>query len=554
MGGTGWGGYHLAVVVTRGPRPQSVVTEVVVTGFCLLAWLSMLRSEAPGPALGIGLAMTLPLFVRRRYPFPAFAVVAGAALAQWAAGPPAAGGRPDGVDRALHGGGLGPTPSRDLDRRGRHDGWGGAGRVAVARRPRPPGSRRTPGGDPARGGPRQRCAAPVERTSPASRSGRSGSSASATRWPRSRSPRSGPASPGELHDVVAHSLSVMVAQADGASYVIETDPDRARRAMVTVADTGRDALSEMRRLLGVLRPDRRRRPTWPPQPGVDAIPALVDRVRGAGLPVELAGRWRHRDDARRAWSWRPTGSCRRRSRTRSSTAAPGASAQVSLRLQRRRARGARRGRRRRDPPARRGRARPRPRRHARAGGHVRRQPPVGPRRRRRVTRSSPPSRSTPRPHDHPRDARRRPGAAAGRLPHGAGRPADIEVVGEAEDGADAVRLLGDIAVDVVLMDVRMPGMDGVDATRRDLSPLARRASGADPDHLRPRRVRLRGPPGRGQRLPPEGRAPAGAGGCDPGHRVRRCRGRPDRSPGGCSTASSMPLPRRSPWPTRCSRR
>lgn len=91
----------------------------------------------------------------------------------------------------------------------------------------------------------------------------------------------------DLHDVVAHSLTVMVAQADGASYIADTDPGRARDAMTTVAETGRTALVEMRRLLGVLGSapaggDRA------PQPGLDAIPALVDAVRAAGLPVTLS--------------------------------------------------------------------------------------------------------------------------------------------------------------------------------------------------------------------------------------------------------------------------
>jgi signal transduction histidine kinase len=90
----------------------------------------------------------------------------------------------------------------------------------------------------------------------------------------------------ELHDVVAHSLSVMVAQADGASYIVGSDPLRARQAMTTVADTGRAAMTEMRRLLGVLRPTDRGSDLVP-QPGVHEIPELVAQVRGAGLPVDF---------------------------------------------------------------------------------------------------------------------------------------------------------------------------------------------------------------------------------------------------------------------------
>jgi signal transduction histidine kinase len=81
----------------------------------------------------------------------------------------------------------------------------------------------------------------------------------------------------ELHDVVAHSLAVMVAQADGGRYAGREDPDAASRALAQIADTGRDALAQMRRLLGVLRAAEQ---------GGD-LPGLVRRLAGAGLPVEL---------------------------------------------------------------------------------------------------------------------------------------------------------------------------------------------------------------------------------------------------------------------------
>jgi signal transduction histidine kinase len=90
----------------------------------------------------------------------------------------------------------------------------------------------------------------------------------------------------EMHDVIAHSISVMVIQADGASYAIDTDAARAKRAMRAIGDTGRSALTEMRRMLGVLR-EGDGKAALAPQPGVDELPHLVEQIRSTGLPVEL---------------------------------------------------------------------------------------------------------------------------------------------------------------------------------------------------------------------------------------------------------------------------
>lgn len=90
----------------------------------------------------------------------------------------------------------------------------------------------------------------------------------------------------EMHDVVAHGLSVMIAQAQGAAYIARTSTDRAVGAMQTVADTGRQALAEMRHLLGVLRDDDDP-PALTPQPGAADVPTLVAQMRDAGLPVRL---------------------------------------------------------------------------------------------------------------------------------------------------------------------------------------------------------------------------------------------------------------------------
>ncbi len=89
----------------------------------------------------------------------------------------------------------------------------------------------------------------------------------------------------EMHDVVAHSLSVVIAQADGGRYAGRTDPEAATGALEAIAATGRQALTDMRALLGVLREDGGEE--YAPQPDVAAIPGLVDDVRTSGLDVDL---------------------------------------------------------------------------------------------------------------------------------------------------------------------------------------------------------------------------------------------------------------------------
>jgi signal transduction histidine kinase len=91
----------------------------------------------------------------------------------------------------------------------------------------------------------------------------------------------------ELHDVIAHSLSVIVVQADGAAAGAEQRPGAAVAALRTIGDTGRDALAQMRRLLGVLRGDERA-PDMAPQPGAAELGALLAQVVRAGLPAALS--------------------------------------------------------------------------------------------------------------------------------------------------------------------------------------------------------------------------------------------------------------------------
>ena len=90
----------------------------------------------------------------------------------------------------------------------------------------------------------------------------------------------------ELHDVIAHNVSVMVVQADGASYALRSEPERASQALAAISSTGRQALAEMRRLLGVLRSGDSGA-GLAPQPGLEQLRELLDQARAAGLSVAL---------------------------------------------------------------------------------------------------------------------------------------------------------------------------------------------------------------------------------------------------------------------------
>ncbi len=90
----------------------------------------------------------------------------------------------------------------------------------------------------------------------------------------------------EMHDIVAHNLSVMIALADGAAFAARGRPAEAEAAARQVSSTGRQALTEMRRLLGVLRGDEQAA-MRAPQPGLDQFDYLLTQVRAAGLPVSL---------------------------------------------------------------------------------------------------------------------------------------------------------------------------------------------------------------------------------------------------------------------------
>jgi signal transduction histidine kinase len=92
----------------------------------------------------------------------------------------------------------------------------------------------------------------------------------------------------ELHDVVAHSVSVMVVQAGAARRSVAGNPDQATAALTQIEDTGRQALAEMRRLLGLLRDGKDGAAALDPQPSLAHLDALLAATREAGLPVELA--------------------------------------------------------------------------------------------------------------------------------------------------------------------------------------------------------------------------------------------------------------------------
>jgi signal transduction histidine kinase len=103
----------------------------------------------------------------------------------------------------------------------------------------------------------------------------------------------------DMHDVVAHNLTVMVVQADGAAFALDTSPQQARQALSAISATGRRALAEMRSLLGVLRdsadpaslapaslaPASLAPASLAPQPGLEQLDELLDQARAAGLPV-----------------------------------------------------------------------------------------------------------------------------------------------------------------------------------------------------------------------------------------------------------------------------
>ncbi|WP_327355085.1 sensor histidine kinase [Streptomyces sp. NBC_01304] len=89
----------------------------------------------------------------------------------------------------------------------------------------------------------------------------------------------------EMHDIIGHNLSVITGLADGGAYAAKKNPERAGQALHAISTTSREALAELRRLLGVLRDDESGSAELAPQPGYADLNTLVDGVRSAGLPI-----------------------------------------------------------------------------------------------------------------------------------------------------------------------------------------------------------------------------------------------------------------------------
>lgn len=88
----------------------------------------------------------------------------------------------------------------------------------------------------------------------------------------------------EMHDILSHAVSIMIVQAEAGPVAVRRAPERAEAAFDAIAETGRDAMTQLRTMLGVLRTEEAAAPRAP-QPGIEELPGLLERVRGSGLEV-----------------------------------------------------------------------------------------------------------------------------------------------------------------------------------------------------------------------------------------------------------------------------
>jgi signal transduction histidine kinase len=91
----------------------------------------------------------------------------------------------------------------------------------------------------------------------------------------------------DLHDVIAHSVTVMTVQGGAARLLLDSDPARAREPLLVVEETGHQALADMRRLVGIVQDEPERAPALTPQPDLADLPVLAEKLRRAGLPTDL---------------------------------------------------------------------------------------------------------------------------------------------------------------------------------------------------------------------------------------------------------------------------
>ncbi|MEV5974381.1 histidine kinase [Streptomyces sp. NPDC051921] len=94
----------------------------------------------------------------------------------------------------------------------------------------------------------------------------------------------------EMHDILSHAVSLMIVQAEAGPLAVRAAPERAEAAFEAISETGRDAMVQLRRMLGLLRDEGDGDAPRDPQPGVGELPGLVERVRGGGLDVRYATR------------------------------------------------------------------------------------------------------------------------------------------------------------------------------------------------------------------------------------------------------------------------